>query len=94
MNRHGWRPRCCTSCGDPLEEWKAPLEPGAYVACFRCARLYVVEPDDALTPVLLRLEAPELQLVFDELLAAWWARNGADRQLAVDVDGTTRKEAA
>lgn len=89
-----WRPRCCLSCGEPLEEWRTPLQPGAYIACFRCARLYVVEPDDQLTPVLLKLEAPELQLVFDDLLAAWWARNGATPHAAGDVGGTTERRAA
>lgn len=96
MIRHGWRPRCCHSCDEPLEEWKTPLEPGCYVACFRCARMYQVDVDepDTLTPVLLQLEAPELQLVFNDLLAAWWARAGAGQQLAVNRDGTTERKAA
>lgn len=70
-----WRPRCCASCGEPLEEWKWPLRVGAYIACQSCARFYVVT-EDGLEPVLLSLEAPELQRVFEELLQAWWQLQG------------------
>lgn len=87
MKLYGWRPRCCPSCGDPLEDWRTPLEPGSYTGCMRCARLFVVEPDDELTPVLLSLEAPELQPLFDDLVAAWWQREGAN------VNSTERRAA-
>lgn len=70
--RRPWRPRCCLVCGDALEEYRHPLEPEAYVGCYRCAVLYVVT-EDGLERVLLSLEAPELRRVFDELVEAWWA---------------------
>lgn len=75
--RGAWRPRCCASCGDPLEDWRTPLQPGTYVGCYRCARLFVVEDDDSLSPVLLLLEAPELQPLFDDLVRTWWSRQSA-----------------
>lgn len=96
MIRGAWRPRSCHTCGDPLEEWKAPLEPGQYVGCYRCGLLYVVdvEAPDTLTRVILKLEAPELQVVFEELVRAWWTKQGAGRQLAVDVGGATERKVA
>jgi len=66
-----WRPRCCPVCGTELEVWKYPLALDAYVPCLPCGRLFVVT-DDGLEPVLLSLESRELQLVFDDLLAAWF----------------------
>ena len=71
MSRRAWRPRCCFSCGEPLEEWSTPLTIGAYVPCLPCAVLYVVV-DDGLERVLLSLEPPELRRVFDELVQAWF----------------------
>jgi hypothetical protein len=68
-----WSPRCCLSCGEPLEEWRWPLTIGGYVACNPCAVLYLVT-DDGLERVLLSLEPPELRRAFEELLEAWWAK--------------------
>lgn len=69
-----WSPRCCPVCGEPLEEWRWPLEPESYVPCLRCAVLYAVT-EEGLERVLLSLEAPEIRQVFDELVAAWWSRD-------------------
>lgn len=54
--------------------YKHPLQPGAYVPCLPCGRLFVVV-DDGLEPCLLSLEPAELRQVFDDLVAAWFARD-------------------
>jgi hypothetical protein len=72
--RRPWRPRCCLSCGEPLEQWSAPLQPGVYVPCVVCARLYVVdELDGVLISVVLAHEPDFVQTIFRDLLAAFWA---------------------
>jgi hypothetical protein len=83
------RPRCCTLCGEPLEDWKAPLQPGVYIACYPCARLYVVLEDGELALVLLSLQAPEIRRVFDDLLQVWWAQ-----QARRDPDNAAARAAA
>lgn len=68
-----WRPRCCHSCGEPLENWSHPLQPDDYVPCPACARLYVVDSDTGeLVWCFLGLEPLELQHMFDDLVAAYW----------------------
>jgi hypothetical protein len=77
VKRGPWKPRCCGSCGEPLETYKYPLLVDAYVPCLPCGRLWHVPVDDDgamdLEPVLLSLEAPELQRAFDELVESWFA---------------------
>jgi hypothetical protein len=68
--RRIWSPRCCPSCGEPLEEWKWPLRPDAFVPCPACALLFRVT-DDGLVDVVFKFEPPEVRRVFDELVA-WW----------------------
>jgi len=54
------------------------LQPGAYVPCVECARLYVVdELDGVLIPVVLASEPDFIQTVFRDLLAAFWASRSA-----------------
>lgn len=70
--RRPWWPRCCLSCGDPLEEWRWPWEPGVYRPCVACGLLFVAT-DDALELVAWEREPPELRQLFDQFLAAHYA---------------------
>lgn len=48
-----WRPRCCWSCGEPLEEPAFPLQPRSIVACGPCARLYQAgEPGELIAVIV------------------------------------------
>lgn len=51
------------------------LQPGTYVPCVECARLYVVDDDprEQLIPVVLAYEPEWLQGFFHDLVAAHWA---------------------
>lgn len=63
--------RACPSCAVDLEDWRWPLEIGAYVPCFPCGRIYLVTAPglDAVD----RLQLPEeLLLVVDEFARLWW----------------------
>jgi hypothetical protein len=70
-----WLPRCCSACGEPLEEWRWPLEPETYVPCLPCGRLHVVTGDGLELAVLPTAAGDGLDLrhVFEDLLAHHWA---------------------
>lgn len=72
--KSAWRPRCCLACGEPLEEWRWPLEPETFVPCLPCGRLYAVTSDGLELAVLADADGElDLRQVFDDLLAVFWA---------------------
>lgn len=91
--RQPWRPRCCPSCGEPIEEYRWPLQPGSYTPCLPCGLLFVVGEDSELDAA--RDVAPELQELFESLLAFFWAEQAAlIAHTAGELAGTTQRRAA